>query len=201
MLLDARLASGLSARALALMAGVSTTTVTRIEGGSMDPTVGMLSRLLAATGRTLELSVAESRGAAPLSLAGLAGLVDAWTTAASGERPDWTRLHAFLDALALRPEQTKAAISRTPPPSGSQMLDALLAGMADKLADDHGLRRPAWTRATGCFLPSPWESPGTPRMRQAARDQTPSQLREHGIIASRDSLWRDPSTLGIVARA
>jgi len=198
MLLDARLASGLSARALALMAGASTTTVTRIEGGSMDPTVGMLSRLLAATGRTLELSVAESRGAAPLSLAGLVG---AWTTTASGERPDWTRLRAFLDALALRPEQTKAAISRTPPPSGSPMLDALMAGMADKLADDHGLRRPAWTGATGRFLPSPWESPGTLRMRQAARDQTPSQLREHGIIASRDSLWRDPSTLGIAARA
>jgi len=198
MLLDARLASGLSARALALQAGVSTTTVTRIEGGRMDPTVGMLSRLLAATGRTLELSVGESRGHARLSLA---GLVDAWTTTTAGERPAWTRLRALLDALALRPEQTQAAISRTPPPSGSLMLDALLAGMADKLADDHGLRRPSWTRAPVRFLPSPWESPGTPRMRQAARDQTPSQLREHGIIASRDSLWRDPSTLGIAPRA
>lgn len=198
MLRDARLATGLSARGLAAKAGVSTTTVTRIEAGRMDPTVGMLSRLLAATGRTLELSMGESRGAASLSLA---GLVDAWTTNASGERPDWTRLRAFLDALALRPEQTKAAISRTPPPSGSPMLDALLAGMADKLADDHGLRRPAWTGAPVRFLPSPWESPGTPRMRQAARDQTPSQLLEHGIIASLDSLWRDPSTLGIAAGA
>jgi transcriptional regulator with XRE-family HTH domain len=198
MLRDARLAAGLSARALALKAGVSTTTVTRIEAGRMDPTVGMLSRLLAATGRTLQLSMVEQRGAAPLSLA---GLVDAWTTTTSGERPDWTRLRAFLDALALRPEQTKAAISRKPPPSGSLMLDALLAGVADKLADDHALRRPAWTRARVRFLPSPWESPGTPRMRQAARDQTPSQLLEHGIIASLDSLWRDPSTLGITANA
>ncbi|MCW2620862.1 MAG: hypothetical protein JWL64_464 [Frankiales bacterium] len=197
-LLEARRSSGLSARGLALRAGVSTTTVTRIEAGRMDPTVGMLSRLLAATGRTLELSVGESQGAAPLSLA---DFVDAWTTNAMGERPDWTRLRVLFDALALRPDQTTAAISRTPPPSGSPMLDALLAGIADKLADDHGLRRPAWTRAPGRFLPSPWESPGTPRMRQAARDQTPSQLLEHGIIASLDSLWRDPSTLGIAAGA
>ena len=65
MVLDTRLASGLSARALALMAGVSTTTVTRIEGGRMNPTVGLLSRLLAATGRSLELSVVESRGLHP----------------------------------------------------------------------------------------------------------------------------------------
>ena len=164
----------------------------------MDPTVGMLSRLLAATGRTLELSVGNAQAAAST---GLADLVDAWTTGATGVRPDWTRLRALTDSLALHPEQTAAAINRTPPPSGSPMLDALLAGMADKLADDHGLRRPAWTRAPLRFLPSPWESPGTPRMRRAALAQTPAQLLEHGIIASLDSLWRDPSTLGITAGA
>jgi transcriptional regulator with XRE-family HTH domain len=183
---------------LASKAGVSTTTVTRIEAGRMDPTVGMLSRLLAAMGRTLELSVGESRDVAPLTLA---DLVDAWTTNATGERPDWTRLRALIDALVLRPDQTRAAISRTPPPSGSPMLDALLAGMADKLADDRGLRRPAWTKAPDRFLGLPWESPGTTRMRQAARDQTPSQLLDHGIVVSLDSLWRESSTLGVAAGA
>lgn len=198
MLHEARTSAALSARALALRAGTSTTTVTRIEAGTMDPTVGMLTRLLAASGRRLELSMLESQGANASSLADLA---DAWTTTATGDRPDWTRLRAFLDSLALHPHRARAAITRTPPPSGSPMLDALLAAMADKLADDHGRRRPAWTKASGRVLPSPWETPGTPRMRQAAREQTPPQLLAHGIIASQDSLWRDPTTLGIAAGA
>ena len=165
----------------------------------MDPTVRMLSRLLEAAGRSLELSMRKSRSKA--ASRSLAGLVDAWMSGPLGERPDWTRLRAFLDALALSPHQTRAAISRTPPPSGSPMLDALLAGMADKLADGQGQRRPAWTKAADRFLTSLWESPGTPRMRQAARDQTPPQLLDHGIVVSLDSLWRDPSTLGVEAGA
>ncbi|MDP9165116.1 MAG: helix-turn-helix domain-containing protein [Actinomycetota bacterium] len=195
---DARASAGMSARALAFKAGASTTTVTRIEAGTMDPTVGMLTRLLAASGRALELSMRDSQASAASSLADLA---EAWTTTAMGDRPDWTRLRAFLDSLALHPHRTRPAITPTPPPSGSAMLDALLAGMADKLADDRGLRRPGWTNAPDRFLSSQWETPGTPRMRQAARDQTPPQLLAHGIIVSQDSLWREPTTLGIASGA
>ncbi len=195
---EARAAAGMSARALAFKADASTTTVTRIEAGTMDPTVGMLTRLLAATGRALELSMRDSPAAATSSLA---DLVDAWTPTATGDRPDWTRLRAFLDSLALHPHRIRAAITHTPPPSGSAMLDALLAGIADKLADDRGLNRPGWTNAPDRFLSSPWETPGTPRMREAARDQTPPQLLAHGIVASQDSLWRDPTTLGISSSA
>ena len=70
------------------------------------------------------------------------------------------------------------------------MLDALLAGIADTLADEHGLARPTWTSERRRFLTSEWRTPGTPAMARVAELATPPQLREHGIIASRDSLWR-----------
>lgn len=160
MLRDARMAAGLSARALAVTAGTSTTTVTRIEAGTMDPTIGMLDRLLRAAGRELELTTKRPSLPAPLSLA---DLTDAWSRTPVGDRPDWPRLRALLDWLALHPDGLRAALAPTPPPSRSAMQDALLAGIADTLADDHGLRRPSWTRAANRFLSTPWETPGTAR--------------------------------------
>ena len=47
---DARILSGLSRRQTAAMAGVSASTVGRIESGQLDPTVSMLDRILAACG-------------------------------------------------------------------------------------------------------------------------------------------------------
>lgn len=46
----ARLGAGLSIRELASRAGVAASTVWRIETGRLDPTVGMLERLLSAAG-------------------------------------------------------------------------------------------------------------------------------------------------------
>ncbi|MEJ7764391.1 MAG: helix-turn-helix transcriptional regulator, partial [Acidimicrobiales bacterium] len=48
----AREASGLSIRELAERGGVAASTVWRIESGRLDPTVGMLRRLLEAAGST-----------------------------------------------------------------------------------------------------------------------------------------------------
>jgi transcriptional regulator with XRE-family HTH domain len=186
LLREARAAAGLSMRGLAARAGTSASTVARIEAGTMDPTVGMFRRLLLAAGHEVEflLRPAEARPQ-------LADLSDAWRRGSTGERPDWTRLRAFLDHLALRPENAAESIRRAPARSGSAMLDALLAAIADKIADDHGLPRPRWTSAAHRQLPDLWESPGTPAMRAKARQSTPHQLREHGIAISADSLWRE----------
>jgi len=186
LLREAREAAGLSMRGLAVRAGTSTSTVARIEAGTMDPTVGMLRRLLLAAGHEVEL-VLRPADARPR----LADLSDAWRRSSSGERPDWTRLRAFLDHLALHPENAAESIRRAPARSGSAVLDALLAAIADKIADDHGLPRPRWTGAARRQLPDLWESPGTPAMRAKARMSTPHQLREHGLAISADSLWRD----------
>jgi transcriptional regulator with XRE-family HTH domain len=57
----ARRQAGLSQRALAAATGVSPSTIARIEKGRMEPTVALLTRLVAACGLELRMSVAEPR--------------------------------------------------------------------------------------------------------------------------------------------
>jgi predicted nucleotidyltransferase/DNA-binding XRE family transcriptional regulator len=54
---SARERAGMSARDLAAKSGVSTSTVTRIERGEINPTVTMLERLLDASGNELVVTV------------------------------------------------------------------------------------------------------------------------------------------------
>jgi len=150
-----RTSAGLTMRALAARADVATSTIARIESGKVDPTVGMLARLLSAAGHELELGT--HRGSGPE----IADLADAWSRGPGGDRPDWTRLRAFLDQLARQPEQQGPATLRRPAPSGSAVLDALLAGIAEEdlrrrgaPAADVGARRPCAARTVG----HPWHA-------------------------------------------
>jgi transcriptional regulator with XRE-family HTH domain len=181
----AREDANLTVRELAALAGVAASTVSRVERRQMDPTVGMLDRLLDAAGHDLELSARRSHQGR------LGALADAWRVHPDGsDRPDWTRLRAFLDYLWLQPERTRAAIADKPDPSGSPLLDNLLAGMAEKLSDDAELPRPSWT-AEIPGLSKPWCTPATPRMQAAAQSATPPQLAARGFTLATNSLWRD----------
>lgn len=188
---EARTQAHLSVRALASRAGVAPSTVQRVEQGRVDPTTGMLVRLLLAAGQRLELTTAPWRGPQ------LAALADAWRAGPSGEpRPDWTRLRAFLDHLALHPAEVGAATLAVPEPSGSELMDNLLAAIAEKLHDDASLPRPGWTWRV-LPLTTPWASPGTPRMRAAARQATPAQFSARGLTLDQASLWRDRASVGV----
>jgi transcriptional regulator with XRE-family HTH domain len=188
---EARARSGLSIRELARLAGVSFTTVARIESGDVDPSVGTVRKIVAAAGRELRITTEPSKSRL-VTLAALAGAV---TTSRAGERPDWTRLRAFLDRLALEPDQVEAAITSRPHPR-SRLMDALLAAMAEKLADDSGLPRPGWTRTAPKMRPE-WVAPGTPRMQAEFRRRAPKQLLERGFVIDEQSLWRDRATVGL----
>jgi transcriptional regulator with XRE-family HTH domain len=189
LLAAARTRAGLSAAALARRAGVATTTVVRIERGDMEPTFSIMDRLLSAAGEQLRVSTDTSN--TPVELA---RLIDAWLPAAgTGGCPDWTRLRAALDALQQRPDAVATAIDRAPARSGAPVLDALLAGIADKLADDHHLARPSWTSKRK--LKTTWAPAATPRQRAYQETHTPPQLREHNVIVDADTLWRGERAL------
>jgi transcriptional regulator with XRE-family HTH domain len=188
---EARRAAGLSLRELARLAGVSFTTISRIEAGEMDPTLGTLDRILKAAGRKLEFTTEPSPEPRPA----LSDLASATTQAPSGERPDWTRLRALLDYLARHPDEIPRAITPRPRPR-SRLMDALLAAIAEKLADDHALSRPGWTRTAPKMKPE-WAPPATPRMRDEYRQRTPRQLLERGFLIDESSLWRDKATVGV----
>jgi transcriptional regulator with XRE-family HTH domain len=185
---ESRKESGLSLRALAVRADVSYTTICRIEQGKIDPTTGTLRKLLGAMGEELEL------GRRPfVEGPQLADVADAWSTDRFGQdQPDWTRLRAFLDYLARHPQLARSAIRSAPPKSGSLFFDNLLAGIAEKIADDAGDTRPAWTTRIP-NLSEAWESIGTPRIRASAAAATPPQLAARHIVIPEASLWRNAS--------
>lgn len=177
-------------RALARRADVSFTTINRIEHDQLDPTFSTVEKLLSAIGQELALS---RRKAEPVP--SLADLTDAWSTDDTGQdQPDWTRLRAFTDYLAHHHDVSQAAVISAPDPSGSTFLDALLAGLAEKIADDCGFTRPAWTKRVPA-LARPWTSFGTPRMQAADRAATPPQLAHRNIFIPSASLWRRASDI------
>jgi hypothetical protein len=175
-------------RALARRSDVSFTTINRIENDQIDPTFSTIEKLLSAIGQELELSRRTAE-----SVPHLADLTDAWSTDDTGQdQPDWTRLRAFTDHLARQHDTAQAAVIATPDPSGSAFLDTLLAGVAEKIADDGGFTRPAWTKRVPP-LDDPWFSFGTPRMRAADRAATPPQLAQRNLFIPSASLWRPTS--------
>lgn len=138
-----------------------------------------------ALGEDLDLS----RRPAPV-VPELAALSDAWSTDRLGQdQPDWTRLRTFLDYLARHGELAGAAVRARPLASGSVFFDNLLAGIAEKIADDAGIARPAWTKRVGA-LPEPWQGDGTPRMLAEAAAATPPQLAARKITMTASALWR-----------
>jgi transcriptional regulator with XRE-family HTH domain len=189
---DARQSASLSARALARPAQVPSSTVLRIESGKVDPTVGMLRRLLEAAGQELFLRSTPRQPSQRCPV--LAELADAWVESPDGH-PDWTKLRSFLDDLSLHPDRVDASIIRRPAKAPSPVLDTLLAGIAEKLADDAGIRRPPWTRRTPC-LREEWSPFGTPRLKAMWRSSAPPQLLERGLVIDEPSLWRNPETVG-----
>ena len=177
--------AGLSMRALAERADVSFTTISRIENNKLDPTFSTVEKLFSAMGETLQL---RRRRAKPVPR--LADLTDAWSVDATGrDQPDWTRLRAFADYLFRHPSAAKTSILAAPVPSGSPLLDNVLAGIAEKIADDNGLHRPAWTKRVPA-LQQPWEGVGTSRMRAAARAATPAQFVARNVFIPAGTIWR-----------
>lgn len=180
---NARANAGLSRRALAAKAGVPTTTVSRIEDGQSDPTLTMLGRLVDAAGSDL---VIESRPREDRLT--LAELATAYSEEGGRLKIDWTRLRALVDRVEQHPECLSVAIVDPPTPT-VPLLNALLAALAEQLADEHGIERPRWTRTVG-RLAEPWFPPSTPRMRDSFQQSTPEAFRRRNLFLSRSALFR-----------
>lgn len=180
---DARTGAGLSRRALATKARVPTSTVSRIEEGLSEPTLRMLERLVDATGN--DLFVECRRKEDRLSIAELA---TAWSEPNGRVKIDWTLLRGFVDRIQQNPTGLPDAIADPPAPT-YPLLNAILAALAEQLADEYHVERPRWTRAFGP-LDEPWAPPSTPRMRASFEQSTPEAFRRRNLVLSRSALFR-----------
>jgi transcriptional regulator with XRE-family HTH domain len=185
LLRGARTRAGLSRRTLAERAGVAITTVSRIEDGRTDPTIGMLARLIAAAGSRLEAAAVADASSVPT----IAELVTAITVVDDEDRVDWTRLRGFVDFVVQHPDHIHVALDAPPARTGT-VLDQILAGLAEQLADEHDTARPKWTRNVGAFSEG-WAQLGTPRMVKAARRHTPEPLARRNLVLARSALFHD----------
>lgn len=183
LLRQARTNAGLSRRALAAKAGIPTSTVSRIEDELSRPTLSMLDRLVGAAGGRLVVKIV-GRDDRP-TIAQLATAVD---RNAGRLKIDWTRLRGFADWTAQHPDALGDAIA-DPPARTATPLDAILAAFAEQLADEHGVKRPRWTRAVGPIR-EPWSPPATPRMRAVAEASTPEPFRRRNLTLARTALFR-----------
>ena len=184
LLRERRTAAGLSANALGRRAGVPASTVTRIESGEVDPTFTTLQRLVSATGCDLELRAGDDRRQPRL-----ADLADALDDTASATGINWTRLRGFVDWASEQRDRVASGIHQPPPRTAEPLLDNLLAGIAEQLAADSGVRPPRWCSSVRP-LAEPYETPGTPRMRARARGRTLPSLARRNVFISADTLWR-----------
>jgi DNA-binding XRE family transcriptional regulator len=177
----ARLA--LSTRDLARLAGVAYPTVSRIENGHDDPRWSTMARLIA-------VLTPPGAGAAARPLTRITDLAaTGLTDLGGGEHPEFTALRAFVDQFAVHPEWVAAAIAEAPAASRSALLDNILAAIAEQLADDAGIRRPAWTRRVPP-LPEPWVVPGTSRMRARDEAAATAAFAARGLFIAADAIWR-----------
>jgi transcriptional regulator with XRE-family HTH domain len=176
-------------RRLAAAANVAGSTITRIQSGAVDPSVRTLERILDAAGFDLRIEAVRRGGERHPRLADLA---DAWTLHDGRLRLDWTRWRALIDELALRPELTPEAIYVAPPVTGEDVVDSLMAAVAEKLADDAGLPRPLWAS----LAPSLAEPYRPPVARALTGRSIPAQLAARGLMIDAESLWRDRDTVG-----
>lgn len=190
LLTRAKGSSGLSVRALASSAQVATSTITRIQSGTVAPTVPMLDRIAEAAGFDLHVELRRRGATQPPRLG---DLVDAWARRDGEVRLDWTRWRALLDHFALRPERIPDAIYPVPSPAGDPIIDALLAGVAEKLADDARLPHPAWC-ALAPWLDAPYRPPV---LRRIPGRTVPRQLEDRGLLIDAESLWRNADTVGV----
>ena len=178
LVVEARTRSGLSQRALAAIAGVEQSTIARIENGVADPAYSTVNRLVEAAGLQLAVHLTPA----------VPTLAEAVGHDANAE-PDWTMLRAVIDHATRRPEDTLVMISAAPNEHASDLALAVAAGVAHKLAQDSSRRVPAWARRVKP-LREPWHAPGTPRMVERARAETPPELARFNIFMRADALWR-----------
>lgn len=133
------------------------------------------------------------RSYAPESLADLAKHVKELRindrTAMAGQAP--ALIAQFIDDFrSRRRNDQRELINDKPGRTGSPLIDAYLAALAEHLANEVGLAVPAWVEDPDRFLTRWWIEGDVPSARPTALAQSPAAFRRRGIFISERALER-----------
>lgn len=94
------------------------------------------------------------------------------------------------DFRSRRRDKQRDLISKKPGPTGSAVVDAYLAALAEHLSNEAGLPAPAWVDDPARFLKQWWIESDVPSARPTAIAQSPAAFRRRGIFISERALER-----------
>jgi hypothetical protein len=110
-------------------------------------------------------------------------------TAMSGKTP--ALMLQFMDDFRSRRRNDQRELIRdSPDHTGSSLIDAYLAALAEHLANEVGLGAPAWVEDPDRFLTKWWVESDVPSAGPTAFAQSPAAFRRRGIFISERALER-----------
>lgn len=184
LLKQARLAAGLSARALARQAGTAQARLSEIERGVHDPSVGTIDRSLRAAGWQLTVLPTRAPTAAAVAVAIRDGPGGGGT--ASEERA-FRSLISLSDGLASAEPVLRVALCvAPPPPTGDIRFDAAIAAVVEYHLSRSKLPVPGWVREPSRTLAEPWTP--DPYAGPELTAQVPESFRRHGVLLAEREL-------------
>ena len=94
------------------------------------------------------------------------------------------------DFRSRRRTKQRELVSRRPGRTGSALIDAYLAALAEYLSNEGGLPAPSWVEHPDRFLDKWWIESDVPSARPTAIAQSPAAFRRRGIFISERALER-----------
>lgn len=175
---QARESSGLSVRNLAEAAGVSASTVHRIEQGKMAPTVEMLERLVAVAGESLRVT------SVPDYTSSVIGLVRELPI---DEVNAIRKVAEFVTRFWASDEQRSRMINATPGKPSGERWDTFVAALAEWLAVTARIATPPWVVQRKALPEAWWVSP-MQSMQAWEYAGTPAAFQSRNVYIHRESL-------------
>lgn len=179
----ARYAAGMGQRDLARRTGVSQSSISCIEGGSQDATVGTLERL--AQGLGAQLVLIPSR---LLSATSTAERVRSALEEGRAGRADVTVLQLADDLAYAEPAMRAALVVAAPFPTGDRRYDAWIAALVELRLDEVGIPAPAWVNEPERVADPEWLVCGVPGLENLVRPITPAPFLRRGVLLGADDL-------------
>lgn len=184
LLRQARAQAGLTQAQLAEVAHTTQSAIAAYEAGTREPTVPVLTRLLAATGSLLQMDIHPD----PTRYR----LTDVARDIAAVDRNDVARrlrlVFEFLRGAGDDGAPLMVLLAAEPQATNDPRFDALLAAVAEDLCVHAGLTPPSWVHGSKRFLNKAWWVSDLPSARAAALVHAPASYRRRGVMFDRRDL-------------